>query len=133
MGSDRDCSRLTGNPEARFVRRIGTDKRSCVDRAIAGDKPTSQDHSRRRSRIASGWPTIRELCSWINTAPLARIYPFGWQGASATVVNMKSPNKFEVGATTGVVPVSRGVLHLESVPGPVWDAEAVRHIIGGLW
>ena len=44
------------------------------------------------------------------------IYPFGWQGASATVVNMKSPNRFEVGANTGVVQVSRGVLHLESVP-----------------
>ena len=36
--------------------------------------------------------------------------------ASATVVNMKSPNRFEVGANTGVVQVSRGVLHLESVP-----------------
>jgi hypothetical protein len=65
-----------------------------------------------RSRLA----TIRELSSWINTAALARIYPFGWQGASATVVNMKSPNRFEVGANTGVVQVSRGVLHLESVP-----------------
>jgi hypothetical protein len=27
---------------------------------------------------------------------------------------------------------SRGVLHLEPVPRPVWDAEAVRHIMGGL-
>jgi hypothetical protein len=52
---------------------------------------------------------------WINTAPLARIYPFGWQGASATVGNMKSPTRLEVGANTGVVEVS-GVLHLESVP-----------------
>jgi hypothetical protein len=82
--------------------------------------------------VPSEMPTIRELSSWINTAPLARIYPFAWQGASATVVNTKSPNRFEVGATTGVVQVSRGVLHLESVPGPVWDAEAVRHVIGGL-
>jgi hypothetical protein len=38
-----------------------------------------------------------------DTAPLARIYPFGWQGASATVVNMKSPTRFEVGANPGVV------------------------------
>jgi len=45
---------------------------------------------------------------------------------------MKSPNRFEVGANTGEVQVSRGVLHLESVRWPVWDAEAVRHIIGGL-
>jgi hypothetical protein len=66
--------------------------------------------------ITYGSPTIRELSSWINPAPSARLYPFGWQGASATVVNMKSPNGFEVGATTGVVQVSRGVLHLESVP-----------------
>ena len=41
--------------------------------------------------------------------------PFRWQGASATVGNMKSPTMFEVGANTGVVQVS-GVLHLESVP-----------------
>jgi hypothetical protein len=61
-------------------------------------------------------PTIRELSSWINTAPLARIYPFGWQGGSAKMVNMKSPNRFEVGVNTGVVQVTRGVLHLESVP-----------------
>jgi len=47
---------------------------------------------------------------------VSRIYPFGWQGASATVVNMKSPTRFEVGANTRVVQVSRGVLHLESVP-----------------
>ena len=85
-----------------------------------------------RNPVMEELPTIRELSSWINTAPLARIYPFGWQGASATVVNVKSPNRFEVGATNGVVQVSRGVLHLESVPGPVWDAESVRHIIGGL-
>ena len=65
--------------------------------------------------IREGLPTIRELSSWINTAPLARIYPFGWQGASATVGNMKLPTRFEVGANTGVVQVS-GVLHLESVP-----------------
>jgi len=69
-----------------------------------------------RIYISSCLPTIRELSSWINTAPLARIYPFGWQGASAKVVNMKSPTRFEVGANTGVVQVSRGVLHLESVP-----------------
>ena len=43
-------------------------------------------------------------------------YPFGWQGASATVVNMKSPNRFEAGANTGVAQVSCGVLYLESVP-----------------
>ena len=61
-----------------------------------------------------------------------RIHPFGWQGGSATMVNMKSPNRFEVGANTGVVKVSRGVLHLEPAPRPVWDGEAVRHIIGGL-
>jgi hypothetical protein len=42
--------------------------------------------------------------------------PFGWPGGSATMVNMSSPNRLEVGATTGVVHVSRGVLHLESVP-----------------
>lgn len=35
-------------------------------------------------------------------------------------------------AITGVVRVSRGVSHVEPVPRPVWDAEAVRHIIGGL-
>jgi hypothetical protein len=35
-------------------------------------------------------------------------------------------------ANVGVVRVSRGVSHLEPVPGPVWDAEVVRHIIGGL-
>jgi hypothetical protein len=56
----------------------------------------------------------------------------GFGQGIATVVNMKSPTRFEVGANTGVVQVSRRVLHLESVPGPVWDAEAVRHIIGGL-
>jgi hypothetical protein len=28
--------------------------------------------------------------------------------------------------------VSRGVLLLEPVPRPVWDAEAVRHIISGM-
>jgi hypothetical protein len=59
---------------------------------------------------------MRELSSWINTAPLARIYSFGWQGASATVVNMQLPTSFEVGANSGEVQVSRGVLHLESVP-----------------
>jgi hypothetical protein len=38
----------------------------------------------------------------------------------------------EVGANTGVVQLSRGVLQLDPVPRPVWSAEAVRHIIGGL-
>jgi hypothetical protein len=81
--------------------------------SVRDPAPPQQSAPRRfRSRLA----TIRELSSWINTAPLARIYPFGWQGASATVVNMKSPNRFEVGATTGVVQVSRGVLYLESIP-----------------
>ena len=37
------------------------------------------------------------------------------------------------GSKLGPMPsVSRAVLHLKSVPRPVWDAEAVRHIIGGL-
>jgi len=58
----------------------------------------------------------RLATSQLATRPLGRIYPFGWQGGSATMVNMNSPNRFEVGATTGVVHVSRGVLHLESVP-----------------
>ena len=31
-------------------------------------------------------------------------------------INMESPNSFEVGANTGGVQVSGGVLHLESVP-----------------
>ena len=61
-----------------------------------------------------------------------RIHPFGSQGGSAKMVNMKTPHRFEVGAYTGVVQVSREVLHLEPVPRPVWDAEAVRHIGGGL-
>jgi len=47
-----------------------------------------------------------------------------------TVVSMM--NRYKGWAITCVVQVSRGVLHLEPVPGPVWDAEAVRHIIGGL-
>ena len=38
------------------------------------------------------------------------------------MVNMKSPNRFEVGANTGGVDVSRAVLDLEPVPRPVWDA-----------
>jgi hypothetical protein len=45
-----------------------------------------------------------------------KIHPFGWQGGTATMVNMKPPNRFEVRASTGVVRVSRGVLHLEPVP-----------------
>jgi hypothetical protein len=45
-----------------------------------------------------------------------RIYPFGWQGGSATMFNMNSPNRFEVGAKTAVLHVSRGVSYLESVP-----------------
>jgi hypothetical protein len=72
------------------------------------------------------------LSSWINTAPLASIYPFGWQDASATVASMKSPNRFKVGAYTDVVQVIPRVLNLESVPRPVWDAKALRYIIGGL-
>jgi hypothetical protein len=39
--------------------------------------------------IRSGLPTIRELSGWINTPPFGRIHPFGWQGGSATMVNMK--------------------------------------------
>jgi hypothetical protein len=31
-----------------------------------------------------------------------------------------------------VIQVSGGVLHLEPVPRPMWDAEAVRYIGGGL-
>jgi len=59
---------------------------------------------------------------WDQHCALASIYRFDWQGASATVVNMKS----------GVVQVSRRVLNLESVPRPVWDAKALRYIIGRL-
>jgi hypothetical protein len=64
--------------------------------------------------LTSRLPTIRGLSSWINTAPLARICSFVWQGASAAVV--KTPTRFEVGTNTDVVQVSGGVLHLESVP-----------------
>jgi hypothetical protein len=31
--------------------------------------------------------------------PLGRIYPFGGQSGSATMINGNSPNRFEVGAT----------------------------------
>jgi hypothetical protein len=37
-------------------------------------------------------------------------------GGFATRVNIESSNSFEVGTSTGVVQVSRGVLPLESVP-----------------
>jgi hypothetical protein len=62
------------------------------------------------------FPTNRELTALVNTLPLARTYAFGWQGGSATRVNIPSSNSFEVGTTTGVVQVNRGVLSLESVP-----------------
>jgi hypothetical protein len=63
----------------------------------------------------SGDAEAREIGAELEEATdEARIY--GWQGASANRVNMKSPTRFEVGANTGVVQVSRGVLHLESVP-----------------
>jgi hypothetical protein len=39
---------------------------------------------------------------------------------------------YEGSKSTPVPLVSRRVLHLKSVPRPVWDAEAVRHILGGL-
>ena len=35
----------------------------------------------------------------------------------------------QCGAKTGLVRIRREVLRLESVPRPVWDAQAVRHII----
>jgi hypothetical protein len=45
---------------------------------------------------------------------------------------MKSRDRFESGANGAVIQVSGGVLHLEPVPRPMWDAEAVRYIVGGL-
>jgi hypothetical protein len=39
-----------------FVGRISTNKRAMSDQPIAGEKPTSQDQSRRGCRITSGLP-----------------------------------------------------------------------------
>jgi hypothetical protein len=47
-------------------------------------------------------------------------------------LGMKSRDRFESGANGAVIQVSGGVLHLEPVPRPMWDAEAVRYIGGGL-
>jgi hypothetical protein len=77
-------------------------------------------------------PTNRELTALVHTLPLARTYSFGWQGGFTTRVNIESSDSFEARTSAGVVQVSRGVLPLESVPRPVWDAEAVRHIVSGL-
>ena len=53
---------------------------------------------------------------WINTAPFARIHPFGWQGGFRHNGQYEVSEQVRSWANTGVVRVSRGVLHLEPVP-----------------
>jgi len=45
---------MTSINDPEVTRPIDLDKRASRDRCIAGEMPTSQDQSRRRSRIASG-------------------------------------------------------------------------------
>jgi hypothetical protein len=60
-------------------------------------RPTCHSYfSLATSRRTIHSPTIRELSSWINAAPLAEP-PFGWQGGPATMVNLKSPNRSKSG------------------------------------
>jgi len=74
------------------------------------------------NQIPSGLPKIRPESGFLEELGS---FDTVWRGSVYGPVG-------EVGANTGVVQVSRGVLHLEPVPRPVWDAEPVRHIIGGL-
>src|SRR6516225_10655922 len=71
----------------------------------------------------SGWATMR---------PLAQINATAFREDLRLAGCFRHNVQYE-GSKLGPIPlVSRGVLHLKSVPRPVWDAEAVRHIIGGL-
>jgi hypothetical protein len=101
---------LTGNSEV-----IHLDEKRPT-RAVEESHQVAGTRTERRLFAQVDFRREMRPIAFVDPAPLARIYPFGWQGASARMVNMKSPTRFEVGANTGVVQVSRGVLHLESVP-----------------
>jgi hypothetical protein len=72
------------------------------------------------------------LWEMLASAGVKRCYGIVADALSPVIAALGRNGKIEFVHVIGSRSWGGGVLLLESVPGPVWDAQALRHILGGL-